>query len=178
MQNSGKLFEQQFKKSVPEYCLLQRLNDSAQSFKKSGFARFTPNNPCDFFMFDSKSRTLYCIECKSTKYKSMGFEDINCEEEQNKMIHKHQILSLIKFSGYVGVVGCFLFNFRDENNNMERTYFQDIDNFNKMCGSINKSSFNEMDLILNGAIKIEGNRKRLYYIWDIDGLLNKLNGGK
>lgn len=171
MQNSGKIFEQQFKKSVPEYCLLQRLNDTAQSFKKSNFARFTPQNPCDFFMYDSKSHILYCLELKSTKFKSMGFEDVNSNDNQNKMIHKHQIISLTKFSDYDGVISGFLFNFRDENNNTERTYFQDINSFNKMCNDINKKSFNEMDLILNGSIKISGTKKRLHYIWDIDGLL-------
>lgn len=177
MQNSGKIFEQQFKKSIPEYCLLQRLNDTAQSFKKSNFARFTPQNPCDFFLFDSQSHILYCLELKSTKYKSMGFEDVDKDEEQNKMIHKHQIISLTKFSNYDGVVSGFLLNFRDEKNNVERTYFQDIEHFNQMCNSINKHSFNEMDLILNGAIKVNGMRKRLYYIWNIDELLKKISGG-
>lgn len=174
MQNSGKLFEQQFRKSIPEYALLIRLNDTAQSFKKSGYARFTPQNPCDFILFNSNKHQLICLECKSTKYRSMSFEDVNSDKEQNKMIHKHQIIHLTKFSEYDGVIGCFLFNFRDEENNMERTYFQNIKDFNKMCDSIHKASFNEMDLVLNGAIKINGVKKRLHYIWDIDELLQKI----
>lgn len=176
MQNAGKLFETQFKKSIPDTMLLIRLNDSAQSFKKSKFARFTPKNPCDFLAFDTLSRTLYAIECKSTKYKSMSFEDVESEEEQNKMIHAHQIESLTKFSKYDGVVGCFIFNFRDEKNDMERTYYQDIEHFNKMVSSIHKKSFDEIDLIKNGAIKINGNRKRLYYIWSLSELFEKLGG--
>ena len=174
MQNAGKIFETQFKKSIPDTMLLIRLNDSAQSFKKSKFARFTPKNPCDFLAYDTLTHKLYAIECKSTKYKSISFEDVESEEEQNKMIHVHQIESLTRFSKYDGVVGCFIFNFRDEKNNMERTYYQDIEHFNQMVFSIHKKSFDEIDIIKNGGIKINGNRKRLYYIWSLDKLFEKL----
>jgi hypothetical protein len=101
----------------------------------------------------------------------MTFEDIDSEEQQNKMIHKHQILSLLEFAKFDNVMSGFIFNFRDEVHNMERTYFQDAKSFNKMCKSINKSSFNEMDLILNGAIKINGTKKRVKYTWNIDEFL-------
>ena len=170
--NSGKVFEDNFKKSVPDYCLLQRLNDSPQSFKQSNLTRFTPDNPCDFLLFDSISHILYCLELKTTKYKSISFEDINSNEPQNKMIHKHQILSLTKFSNYNHVIAGFLFNFRDEVNSVERTYFQDIASFNRMCSEINKFSFNEMDLIIYNSVKIDGKKKRVNYIWDIDKLLS------
>lgn len=179
MANEGKKFEDCFRKSVPDYCLLQRLNDSAQAFQKSGFAKFTPKNPCDFFMFDTKSRTLFCLEMKSTKYKSMAFEDIFSNEEQNKMIHKHQILALMKFAEYSYVVSGFILNFRDETNNMERTYFQNINNFRTMCDAIGKTSFNELDLIRYGAVKIVGTKKRVNYTWDVDKLIGQLTtGGK
>ena len=169
--NVGKIFEEQFKISVPNYCLLQRLNDSPQAFKQSNLTRFTRENPCDFFLFDSIAHILYCLELKTTKNKYMTFEDIDSEEQQNKMIHKHQILSLLEFSKFDNVMSGFIFNFRDEIHNMERTYFQDAESFNKMCKSINKSSFNEMDLILNGAIKINGIKKRVKYTWNIDEFL-------
>lgn len=174
--NAGKQFESQFKKSIPDTVLLIRLNDSAQAFKKSEFAKFTPKNPCDFFAFDTLARKLYAIECKSTKYKSISFEDVDSNKKQNKMIHAHQIESLTKFSKYDGVIGCFVFNFRDEKNNVERTYYQDIEKFNQMIHIINKKSFDEIDLIKNGAIKINGNRKRLYYIWSLNELFEKLGG--
>lgn len=174
MQNSGKIFENQFKKSVPDYCLLQRLNDPPQSFNQSNLTRFSIKNPCDFFMFDTNLQILHCWELKTTKYKSISFEKIDVDETQNKMIHKHQILSLIKFSDYKYVDAGFLFNFRDEKNNMERTYYQNINDFMIMYQKINKSSFNELDLLTNGAIKIEGTKKRKNYIWNIDTLLKIL----
>ena len=33
--NSGKVFEDDFRKSVPDYCFLHRLKDTAQSYNKS-----------------------------------------------------------------------------------------------------------------------------------------------
>lgn len=174
VKNSGKIFEQQFKASVPDYCLLHRLKDSAQAFNQSNLTSYTWNNPCDFFMFDSIAHILYCLELKSTKYKFMSFDDINSDTLQNKnrkMIHKHQILSLLKYAEYENVLAGFLFNFRDEENNMERTYYQNIIDFQDMCKNIGKASFNEMDLILHKAIKINGRKKRINYVWDINGLL-------
>lgn len=166
--NEGKKFELTFKNSVPDYCLVIRLNDSAQAFKKSNLARFTPKNKCDFVVFNSLSQILYCLELKSTKYKSISFEDIYSEENQEKMIHKHQILALKEFSEFKNVVAGFIFNFRDEVNKMERTYFQEIKDFLKMCKSINKKSFNELDLIAGGAIKLEGIKKRTNYTWNVE----------
>lgn len=157
-----------FKESIPDYCLIIRLNDTAQSFQKSNFARFTPKNKCDFIVFNTKSQILYCLELKSTKYKSISFEDIYSNEEQNKMIHKHQIIALSDFSVYDNVVAGFVLNFRDEENNMERTYFQNIDDFLEMCKDINKKSFNELDLLTHNAIKLEGERKRTNYVWFVN----------
>ena len=97
-QSTGKQFEFAIKQSIPDYCLLIRLNDSPQAFKQSNLTRFTPKSPFDYLCFDTKSRTLFCLELKSTSNKYMGFEDINSDKEQNSMIHKHQILGLLKCS--------------------------------------------------------------------------------
>ena len=169
--NDGKKFELAFKNSVPDYCLTIRLNDSAQAFKKSNLARFTLKNKCDFIIFNSVLQVLYCLELKSTKYKSMSFEDIYSDESQEKMIHKHQILALRDFSTFENVVAGFVFNFRDEANKMERTYFQEINDFLKMCKTINKKSFNEMDLIMANAVKLDGIKKRTNYTWNIEKIL-------
>ena len=171
--NEGKKFEQIFKKSIPDYCLTIRLNDTAQSFKKSNFARFTPKNKCDFVVFNTQTQTLYCLELKSTKYKSISFEDIYSDEEQEKMIHKHQILSLIDFSEFNHVISGFILNFRDEKNDMERTYFQDIRDFLKMCKDIKKKSFNELDLLTHNAMKIDGERKRINYVWNVEKMFER-----
>ena len=174
MANVGKLFEQQFKKSVPTNCYLLRLNDPPQSFVKSSTARFSPNNPFDFILFDTVNKMLVCIELKTTKYKSISFEDENDDKQHNKMIHIHQIEGLSKASKFDHVAAGFLFNFRDEKNDMERCYWQNIKDFNKMVSHIDKKSFNELDLLTNNAVKVNGTKKIKHYIWDIDSLLSKI----
>ena len=122
------------------------------------------------------SRTLYCLELKTTKFKSMSFEDITSDKEQNKMIHKHQILSLNGFSNFKNIISGFILNFRDDDKGIERTYFQNITDFNVMCRKIKKSSFNEADLLRNGnAVKISGTKKRVNYLWNIEEFLKTLH---
>ena len=115
--NVGKVFEEDFKTSTPSYALLIRLNDSPQAFSKSNLTRFTHRTPCDFILFDGF--ILYPVELKTTKYRSMSFDDIDCDDNQNKMIHKHQIVGLTEFSKYENVRAGFFFNFRDEKNDCQ-----------------------------------------------------------
>lgn len=171
--NEGKIFEDAIKKSIPDNVLLIRLNDSPQAFKKSKLTRFTPKNPFDYICFNSETRTLFCLELKTTSNKYMTFEDIDSDEEQNKMIHKHQILGLLKCATYPNVVAGFLFNFRLPDN--EVTYFMEINQFHKMYSLINKKSFNLMDAILYGAKKIDGFKKRTRWYWNLDEFFTSYN---
>lgn len=173
--NAGKKFEDIFKKSIPSYCMIHRLKDTAQSYNNSKATRFTWNNPCDFFCFDSQSHLLYALELKSTKFKNMSFQK-DKDDNQSKMIKYHQIESLRKLSKYDGIIAGFILNFRDEEKGIERTYFQNIKDFEAMCKKINKVSFNEIDLIMNGnAIKITGIKKRINYQWNIDEFLKLMH---
>ena len=98
----------------------------------------------------------------------MTFEKIELDDTQpRKMIHKHQILSLQEYSIYKNVYPCFVFNFRSEDIGIERTYMQYIGDFMKMYHGLNKSSFNEIDLISYNAVKIKGNKKRVNYYWNL-----------
>lgn len=170
MKNSGKIFEDDFKSSIPDYCFYHRLKDPPQSFNQSkNNLRFSLKNPCDAMIFDTKNRKFYTLELKTTKNSSISFEDINIKEkQQNKMIHKHQIESLLKFSKYNHVISGFIFNFRNEKNNTQVTYFQNINNFINMINSINKKSFNQKDLSRFSSIIITGEKKRIRYKWDLD----------
>lgn len=171
MKNPGKKFEDVFKKSInKEKHLLLRIPDPPQSFIKSEYSKFSNENPCDFVLFDTDTKLMCLLELKTTKYKSMNFQ-IDKEDKQQKMIKYHQINSLTNFSHYDGVVAGFIFNFRDEDKKLERTYFQRVVDFNNMINNLDKKSFNEMDLFLNNAIKIHGIKKRVNYKWDIEGLL-------
>ena len=168
--NAGKQFEKDFSSSLPSYCYVHRLRDSAQSYNNSESTRFAWDNECDFFIWDSNAHIFYAIECKSTKYKSMSVQ-LSKEDKSSKMIKLHQIESLSKISKYDGATAGFCLNFRDEKNNTERLYFMNIIDFNKMMTDIGKASFNEIDIILHNGLKILGNKKRIHFNWDIDSFL-------
>lgn len=174
MINQGKQFEKDLSSSIPSYCFIHRLKDTAQSYNNSKQTRFTWNNPCDFFIFNSNTHTFFATELKSTKYKSMSVQ-LDENDKSSKMIKYHQIKSLTEMSRFDGIVAGLFLNFRDEKNNEERTYFINITDFNRMKKEINKISFNELDLILYNAIKIQGEKKRVHYKWNMDEFLKNMN---
>lgn len=169
MKNAGKVFEEDFKRSVPEYCYLQRLNDSAQAMQTKSSLRFSLRNPCDFIMFDTKERVLYALELKSTKSKSISFETID-GEKTCKMIHRHQILGLMNIAKYNNTRAGFILNYRK--NDCQKCYYLSIQNFRKMSESINKLSFTEADLLLYGGIELDGHKMRTHYKWELTNLLS------
>lgn len=173
--NTGKVFEDDFRSSIDkDRCLLIRLNDQPQVFAKT--AKFSLKPPCDFVLYDSMTKLFVPLELKTTKYRSISYENINEENPKNAMIHKHQLEKLLEFSKYNGVKAGLLLNFRTEESNIQRTYYISIQNFLDMCKRINKKSVNEIDLITIGkAIKIDGIKKRTRYVWDINQLLDILN---
>ena len=111
----------------------------------------------------------------------MSFENIHSDEKDNKMIHRHQTKALLEFSKYEGVIAGFVFNFRHfegEPNYNEMTYFMEANDFQRMCDSINKKSFNEIDAVFYGARRIDGKKKRTRFSWDVDGLLKSQRNNK
>lgn len=172
--NPGKIFENQFRKSCPEYLSVTRLPDPPQSFVKSSKTSFSKKNPCDFLCFDSKNRLFLPIELKSTKYKSMSFDDPVLKEDQGKMIAYHQIKGLTEYATFDNVRAGFLLNFRNEDLGEETCYWQNIKDFNEMISKIGKKSFNEVDIMMFNALRVDGVKKRKYYTWDIDYLLTRI----
>lgn len=167
--NEGKQFENDFVSSVnQDINLLHRLKDAAQSYNQSKDTRYTWQNPCDYFLFNGKM--FFCFELKSTKSKSISFQR-NEEDKTQRMIKWHQIEKLTEFANYKNVLAGFILNYRDEKNNTQRTYFLDIKDFNKIRLSTNKHSINEIDILLNNAVKIGGHIKRIHWYWNIDSFL-------
>lgn len=171
-QNPGKIFEQDIVSSIDkEKFLVHRLKDSAQSFNRN--AAFAWNNPCDFFVYSTANNMLFPIEAKSTKYKSFTYDDPYGMEKESKMVKRHQILSLKDFSKYNGVFPMFLFNFREIGDNKEQyTYAQHIDDFMRMIDEIDKNSFNIIDVIKCGGVRVHGVKKRTRYKWQIEEFFN------
>ena len=167
--NEGKQFEDDFSSSIDKSTiLLHRLKDTAQSYNQSKDTRYTWQNPCDYFLFNGKM--LFCLELKSTKAKSISYQQ-NKDDKTQRMIKWHQIEKLTEFSNYRNVLAGFILNYRDEKNNVQRTYFLNIKDFNKIRLSTDKHSVNEIDILLNNAVKIDGHIKKIHWHWNLDEFL-------
>lgn len=160
-QNAGKLFEQDIKSSILSNCWIYRLRDNASSFANGENTRFTSSNICDYILLDDVTKTLFLIECKSTKGTSFPFS----------MIRDNQLKGLQEASIHNLVAG-ILVNFRNENND---TFFIKIGDFINMMNLINKKSFNIKDLENIGATRIKSKKKRTRYKYDIQDMINKLH---
>lgn len=159
----GKIFEQNWKNSIPDKCFYYRPPDAAQSFGENANLRFSAKSPCDCFMFHGG--ILYTLELKSVGTKSISFER---EKEDNGVIHKHQIDNLLKFSTYENVVSGLLLDFRLSG----ETYFCMIEEFANMMKHLDKKSFNEKDLFTwCNPINIEKKKLKVNYRYDIDKFL-------
>ena len=160
IQNAGKLFEKDFKESVPDTCWIYRLRDNASSFANGDNTRFTSSNICDFILFDDNSKNLFLLECKSTKSTSIPLT----------MLRENQIKGLLDANKHNLIAGLLL-NFRNENND---TFFISIDRFIEMINKLGKKSLNVKDLENNNAVKIDNHKKRTRYKYDIYKLMGDL----
>ena len=158
-QNKGKVFEQSWKDSVPNTCWIYRFRDNAASFGNGNNTRFASSNICDYLLFDDKSKTLYLLELKSTQSTSLSLS----------MIRDNQIKSLQEASKHNLIAG-FLCNFRNENND---TFFIEICDFIRMMKDIDKKSFNVKDLENNNAIRVDSQKKRTRYTYDVQQFLDE-----
>lgn len=160
-QNAGKLFELDIKSSVPDGCWLYRLRDNASSFAGGANTRFTSSNICDYILLDDQTKTLFLIECKSTKGTSVPLS----------MIRESQIKGLVEAGKHCLVAG-LLINFRNANND---TFFIRIDDYVAMVENIGKESFNIKDLMENDAVRLDCEKKRSRWKYDIEKFVNEIN---
>jgi len=171
--NSGKIFEDQLKASIPDYALLYKIPDVSRKYGESSEKIARNNlkackNPFDFILWNSKTRVLFALECKTVKGKSIAFEREG--DKECKGIHWHQIKGLTKWSEYDGICAGFIIEFRE----IETTIFLNIKEFNKLIDLNDKKSFNIKDLESAGIkyIIIPQKLKRIRYTYDIEELLN------
>ena len=145
---TGKDFEQQFKKSIPDKVFCYRLKDSTASFS-SDSTSFAVHNISDFFAFYNNK--LYFFELKCHKGKSLPF---NC-------IRKTQLSEMTKASVYKGIESYLVVNFLDIND-----YIYIID-MNLVKEEIDKNIRKSLslDFCKNHGIAIKKYKKRVkeYY---------------
>lgn len=164
--NPGKLFEADWKNSVPAGVYYQRIKDPAQSFYQSDATRFSLRNPYDCFLFAYP--LFFAFELKSTIGTSFSFYRDGVKSA-SLMIKKNQIDGLNKAAEHKGVTAGFVLNFRKVN----RTYLLRIQDFNRLSKSVDKKSFNEKDVIAFDGYLIEQTRKRVRYLYGIDKLIEQ-----
>lgn len=172
--NMGKIFEANFKTAVQkakdENVFIYRIKDTDSAYNRTTTSQYTHENLCDFFMF--YHGVLYALELKSTCYKSIGFE-LEPKKPQ-KMIKSHQINGLTKLIPYENIVGGFIFNFRDEDRGNEQTYFMRIEDFNEFAYNTDKKSINTGDIVTYGGIPIESIKKRKWFTYNIDKMIDDI----
>ena len=170
--NEGKNFESVFKSNIPSYFKIVRIPDPPQSFTQRDDTKFSKKNPYDFEGFDSLHRISYSLELKSTSQKYLAYHTCEEDEKDDKsaMIKWHQIVGLTKASEYDNCIAGFMFNFRLDNGK-QLLYFMNIKDFNKFRQGTDKKSLNIIDISLNGGIKINGEKLKKNYRWDLNGFL-------
>lgn len=163
--NIGKVFEQNWKNSIPDYIFYYRPPDQAQAFEFNQKLRFSAKSPCDCFIFNGDF--LYALELKSVGTNSISYER---EKSDKGIIHKYQIDSLRDFSKYRNTICGFILDFRLS----EKTYFCSINNFIQMINIVNKKSFNEKDLLLYGnPLVIKKEKLKVNYRYNISQFLKE-----
>lgn len=164
IKSTGKVFEQNWKASCPDYLLVYRPPDAAQSFDMSSKLRFSQRSPADFFIFNGETGIFYTLECKSF----VGSCSFERDKTDKGIIHYYQIESLSKFKQYKNIVSGFLLDFRKSDN----TYFLDVDDFSQMIEQIGKKSFNEDDMLKYcSPILIEKRKLKVNYRYNVEKFL-------
>lgn len=176
--NKGKVFEEQFKKSVIKAgFLFERFPDSNKFGQGNNEnIRFTLNSPCDCFVFDSSK--LFYFELKHTENTGISFNQPPTEKGGTPMIKPHQVKSLLERSQYYNVVCGLILDFADRETKTKTieggTYFVEINTFVDWCNAVAKKSINKEDCELIGT-KIKRTKKKVNYVYDIEDLLSHIN---
>ena len=152
--NSGKRFEQNFKKSIPKDIFFYRFRDGSSSWGGNDKVRFQQTNICDCMMFDGEY--LFLLELKSTKGKSLPYSNIK----------EHQIDDLLWASEFANVICGLVIEFADIN----ECYFIEINEFEKYKDESNRKSL-PIDFCRNKGIKIGVEKLKINSKFDIKQFL-------
>lgn len=165
--NIGKVLEQNWKTSCPDYLFIYRPPDAAQSFDMSSKLRFSQHSLCDYIMFDGNKNTLWTLELKSVAGTSISFER---NKNDKGVIHYYQIESLKKIATHKNVCSGLIIDFRGS----DHTYFLSILQWDNLINSIDKKSFNEKDLLsYTSPILIHKRKLKVNYRYDIEKFLEE-----
>lgn len=169
--NTGKVFEQNFKKSVPGDFYYVRLKDPAVGWT-GGASKYSPNNPFDCLIYTGTG--LHCIELK-TCAKSITYwrEDFEHDGKKHTFeIKKHQIKGLCEAAIYHGVYPSLVINFRD----VGETWCIPISLFKNYTDGLAKKSINHEDATLIGY-RVPARHLRVNDRYDIKAMTEVVERG-
>lgn len=170
--NTGKVFEQNFKQSVPRGYYYLRLKDPAVGFT-GGTSSFAVSNPFDCLIYTGKF--LHCLELKS-KNGSITYwrEDFETDGKKHTFeIKKHQILGLQKAAAYDHVLAGIIINFRHK----DETWYAPIENFLQYTAGLAKKSLNTDDMPKMGCIQVGVRKLKVNERYDIEALMEVVERG-
>lgn len=151
MINKGKVFEQNFKLSVPKEILYERFKDGTAGWNQyDNNVRFQSQNVCDCFLFDG-SILLY-LELKSHTGKSLP---ITC-------IRKNQLEELPKRQMYKNCISGILVEFRD----VERTFYLNIKDLLDFLKESDRKSV-PLEYFVERGIEVEMIKLRTNYRYNV-----------
>lgn len=151
----GKLFEEDFIKSVPDNLFHFRFRDLPYSLIKNAKYDIN-NNPADFLIF---CNYLFVLELKSTNNSSYPFENTR----------ENQVKGLEKYSHKDKTICGFVINMRK----YTETYFITIKDYLYLQNESGRKSISLEDLRLFG-IRIKQELKRTRYRYDIKTFLENI----
>ncbi|KEI10539.1 hypothetical protein Z957_02055 [Clostridium sp. K25] len=156
--NEGKKFEEDFKRSVPEWCWCNRYKDGTANFKgdKNENVRFQAHNICDFEVF-AKDK-LFLLELKSYQGASIPLSGIR----------KNQLEGMIKASRYKNVIPYFLLNFRG----VQRVYAIKVQTLHEFIKTTTRKSIPIKFCVENG-IEIASEQKRTRFRYNLEILFSE-----
>lgn len=143
MKNTGKRFEENFKKSVPDNVYYYRFRDSGTSFGKGEFTRFTITNVADAMLFDGK--TLFLCELKHHFGKSIPFSAIEGNKTKEKQIK--DLLEASKFQN----IKCLLIIYLSD---CEECFALDVNKYLKFKQTYDRKSI-DLDYLKDNAVSLK-----------------------
>jgi recombination protein U len=154
--NEGKRFEEDIKKSVPNWCWIYRFKDGTANFSgaKNENVRFQAHNICDFMVMTIDK--LFLLELKSHKGVSIPFNCIRPKQIEEMSGIDHQ-----------NIRAFFIFNFRD----LEKTYAVKAELVKNYIENSSRKSI-PIQFCINQGIEIPGEKKKVRFRYNLERLFN------
>lgn len=158
MKNEGKRFEEDFKKSIPEWCWCNRYKDGTANFggTKNENVRFQAHNICDFEVLAEDK--LFLLELKSYNGVSIPLSGIR----------KNQLEGLIKAGEFKNIRPYFLFNFRP----LQKVYAVKVQILQEFIEKTERKSIPVKWCIENG-IELECIKKKVRFKYNLENFFKE-----